>query len=102
MVIHFNSYLLNTLLEFTVTQICSVCKIIDKMIVFFIPLPLLMLILGISGVIDYESPDELESINTLSLSFINHINVHSLILLGAFGLTFIIWLITRKLWVYSE
>jgi len=102
MIIHFHNSVAGSLFELIEKQIDFIGKLINKIIVFFIPLPLFLLGTGISGIINDESPESLASINTMGMGFIDHINMHTLIFLGAFGITFIIWFITRKIWVNSE
>ena len=61
-----------------------------------------MLIIGIEGIIEQESPDNLASLGTVGASFISLLGVHSLIIAGALGVTFIVWFLTRKIWNNSE
>lgn len=76
--------------------------VLEKLSLLFIPLPIFMLITGIEGIIKHESPESLASLGSISSGFFSFINMHSLIIFGALGITFIVWLITRKIWAFSE
>ncbi|WP_214660644.1 hypothetical protein [sulfur-oxidizing endosymbiont of Gigantopelta aegis] len=45
-----------------------------------------------------ESPDSLASLSSIGSGFFHFPGMHSLIIVGALGLTFIVWLLTRNLW----
>lgn len=66
--------------------------------ILLIPLPVFMLITGIEGLIKHQSPEKLASIASVGTVFFDFFNMHSLIILGALGLTFIIWFINRNKW----
>ncbi len=72
--------------------------ILEKLIIFLLPVPLLFLIIGTKGIIEKDSPENLGSINSLSQSFFNYFEMHTLIISGALGITFIVWLFTRNMW----
>lgn len=80
----------------------NIKHILEKLSLLLIPLPLLMLITGINGIIKNESPEALASFASIGAGFFNSINMHSLIIIGALGVTFIIWFVTRKIWSNSE
>ena len=67
-----------------------------------IPIPLSMLAAGTEGLIEVEPPDNLASLGAISSGFFNFLALHSLILSGAFGVTFIVWLLTKKLWLTTD
>jgi len=75
---------------------------LEKLIVLLIPVPVLMLIKGIEGIIERESPDSLASLGTVGSGFFNFLEMHSLIIAGAFGVTFIVWFLTRNIWSNSD
>lgn len=77
----------------------AIHQLLKNVLILLIPLPLLMLVVGTEGLIEQESPDSLASLSTIGTGFFNFLDMHSLILLGAFGVTFIIWLLTRNLWL---
>ena len=76
--------------------------ILEKITILLIPLPIFMLITGIEGIIEQESPDNLASLGTVGSGFFNFLEMHSLIIAGAFGMTFIIWFLTRSIWDNDE
>ena len=76
----------------------AIRHILEKMTILLIPLPLFMLFTGTEGIIEQESPDNLASLSSVSSGFFNSIDMHSLIFAGAFGVTFIIWFLTRRMW----
>lgn len=80
----------------------SVRHILEKIAILFIPLPLFMLFSGTTGIIEKESPEHLATISTMGSSFFNSLGMHSLIIAGAFGITVIVWFITRKFWNQSD
>jgi len=80
----------------------AIRHLLEKITILLIPLPVFMLITGIEGIIEQESPDNLASIGSVSSGFFNFLEMHSLIIAGAFGVTFIIWFLTRKVWSNSE
>jgi len=75
---------------------------LEKLVVLLIPVPVLMLIKGIEGIIERESPDSLASLGTVGSGFFNFLEMHSLIIAGAFGVTFIVWFLTRNIWSNSD
>ena len=80
----------------------SLRHILEKIAVLFIPLPLLMLFFGTLGIIEKESPEHLANIGSMGSSFFNSLELHTLIIAGAFGVTLIVWFITRKIWTQSD
>jgi len=80
----------------------SLRHILEKIAILFVPLPLFMLFSGTTGIIEKNSPEHLATISSMGSSFFNSFEMHSLILAGAFGITFIIWVITRKVWNQSD
>jgi len=80
----------------------SVRHILEKIAILFIPLPLFMLFSGTTGIIKTESPEQLATIGSMGSSFVHSFGMHSLIIAGAFGITFIIWFITRKFWGQTD
>lgn len=76
----------------------AIRHMLEKITMLLILLPLFMLITGIKGIIEQQSPDNLASLNSVGFSFMNFFDMHFLIIAGAFGVTFIIWFLTRKLW----
>lgn len=76
----------------------AIQHILEKLTILIIPLPLFMLITGIAGIIEQESPESLASIGAIGSGFFNSFDMHFLIILGAFGVTFIIWFLTRNIW----
>jgi len=75
---------------------------LEKMTILLIPLPLFMLAAGIEGLIAQESPASLASLSSVSTSFLSFLDFHTLIIAGAFGVTFIIWFVTRRVWFSYE
>lgn len=80
----------------------SVRHILEKIAIIFIPLPLFMLFSGTTGIIEKDSPEQLATISSMGSSFFNSFGMHSLIILGALGITFIVWVITRKVWSQGD
>ncbi len=76
----------------------AVRHILEKLIIFLLPVPILLLIIGTEGIIEKDSPENLGSISSLSQSFFNYFEMHTLIFSGALGITFIVWLFTRNIW----
>ncbi len=76
----------------------AIRHILKKLIVLMIPLPVFMLITGIAGIIEKESPENLASLSSVGSGFFSFLEMHSLIIAGAFGLTFIAWFLTRNMW----
>jgi hypothetical protein len=76
--------------------------LLEKITLLFIPLFLFMLSTGIEGIIEKESPDSLASFGSVSSSFFNFIGMHSMIIVGALGITSVIWFLTRNLWTTSD
>lgn len=76
----------------------AIRHILEKLTVFLIPIPLLFLIWGTEGIIEKDSPENLGSISAMSQSFFNYFELHTLIFIGALGITLIVWLITRNMW----
>lgn len=80
----------------------AIRHVLEKLTILLIPLPIFMLIIGIEGIIEQNSPENLASLGTVGTSFISLLGVHSLIIAGALGVTFIVWFLTRKIWNNSE
>ena len=76
----------------------AIHHLLKKITMLLILLPLFMLISGIKGIIEQESPDNLASLGSVGSAFLNFIDMHVLIIAGAFGVTFIIWFLTRNIW----
>ncbi len=76
----------------------SVRHFLEKLVILLIPLPLFMLFAGTEGIIENDSPENLATLGTLSSSFFNFFGLHTLIIAGAFGITFIIWFVTKNIW----
>ena len=76
----------------------AIRHMLEKLAVFLLPVPLLLLVMGTVGIIKNDSPDSLGSISSLSQSFFNYFELHTLIFMGALGITLIVWLITRNMW----
>lgn len=54
-------------------------------------LSLFMIYIGVSGIIEYKSPEYLASLATLSSGFMMYFEHHALIIFGALGFTFSVW-----------
>jgi hypothetical protein len=67
----------------------AICHVLEKLTLLMIPLPVFMLITGIGGLIEQESPENLASLGSIGSGFFSFIEMHSLIITGAFGVTFI-------------
>lgn len=80
----------------------SLRHLLEKVAVFLIPLPLFMLFSGTIGIIENETPDSLANMGSMGSSFFTFMDMHALIIAGAFGVTFIIWFVTRNIWNQSE
>lgn len=52
---------------------------------------LIILLIGVFGLIEHKSPENLGSMSTLGLSFLIYIEYHLMIILGAFGSVFATW-----------
>lgn len=76
--------------------------ILEKIALLFIPFPLLMVYAGTLGIIENDTPDSLASIASMGSSFLNFFEMHTLIIAGSFGVTFIIWLVTKNLWSQTD
>lgn len=84
--------------QFFYTFFISVRRSLEKNILLFMPLPVWMLILGIRQLIENTSPGTLVSIWYENNFYYNYLEQYFLILTGAFGLTLIFWVYTRKIW----
>ncbi|MCW8931327.1 MAG: hypothetical protein OQL19_13945 [Gammaproteobacteria bacterium] len=80
----------------------AIRHVLEKLTIVLIPLPVYMLIKGIEGIIEQESPESLASLGAVSSGFFNSLDMHSLIFLGALGLTFIVWFLTRNIWANGD
>lgn len=82
-----------------VTQLKHLLKTFFRTIVLlFLPVSVYLLFSGINAMILQNSPDNLASISSLGYSFFAFLDLHSMILLGALGITLVIWFFTRELW----
>jgi hypothetical protein len=88
----------DTLFKISSKSAPAIRHILEKLSIFLIPLPLFMLFAGTEGLIKNESPDSLASLSAISSGFFHFPGMHTLIIAGAFGVTFIIWFLTRNLW----
>lgn len=72
-------------------------KALSKMsyAIFFI-LSVSMIFIGVSGIIEFKSPDSLGSLAMLSSAFFNHFEYHVLIILGALIFTLSVWFIRKN------
>ncbi|MDX2504506.1 MAG: hypothetical protein QNL62_08525 [Gammaproteobacteria bacterium] len=80
----------------------SIRHTLEKIAIILIPLPLFMLFTGIEGIINNDSPEILATFGSLGFGFFNSFEMHTLIIAGAFGVTFLIWFVTRNIWTNSE
>jgi hypothetical protein len=80
----------------------ALLNILEKLLILILPLPFFMVFLGTQGIIEENSPDNLANFNAMSSGFFDSLGMHALIILGALGITLIIWFITRKIWRNSE
>lgn len=94
MIIQVNKTALSSLFKFAP----AIKHTLEKLTLLLILVPLFMLITGIEGIIKQVSPESLGSLASVSSSFFSSLNMHTLIIFGALGTTFIIWFITRKVW----
>ncbi|MCW8929584.1 MAG: hypothetical protein OQL19_05020 [Gammaproteobacteria bacterium] len=54
-------------------------------------LSVLVIFLGVSGIIEHKSPENLATLSTLSSGFFTYFEYHLLIISGALSLTFSMW-----------
>lgn len=80
----------------------ALLHLLEKLLIILLPLPFFMVFLGTQGIIEENSPDSLANFNAMSSGFFDSLGMHALIILGALGITLIIWFITRKIWRNSE
>ncbi len=77
----------------------KVLKALFQIVVLLcLPIFAFLLFNGINKMILQNSPDNLASISSLGYSFVNFLDLHSMILLGALGITFVVWFFTRNIW----
>jgi hypothetical protein len=57
---------------------------------------LFVMSIGVSGIIEHKSPENLSSLLTLSAGFIAYFKYHALIILGGLCLTISVWLIRKN------
>ena len=57
---------------------------------------LTLLYVGVTGIIENKSPENISSVSVTMIGFFNFIQYHLLILAGALGCTYGIWLFTNK------
>lgn len=88
--------------DFTIRISPSIRHILEKLAIPCIPLPLFMLFAGTEGIIEKNSPENLANLGSLSSSFFNFFGMHTLIIAGAFGITLIIWFVTKNIWSSSD
>jgi len=90
---------INQALHDVVLHLKYLSKTLLRTIIFlFLPVFVYLLFSGINAMILQNSPDNLESISSLGYSFFTFLDLHSMILLGALGITFVIWFFTRDIW----
>ncbi len=94
--LHKNQFKLKQTLKFRLLPVIR--HILEKLVVFLLPLPLILLIMGTAGIIKNDSPDNLASMRSMTQSFFNYFELHTLIIMGALGITLIVWFITRNIW----
>ncbi len=80
----------------------AIRHMLEKLTILLVPIPLFMLIIGIEGLIEQQSPENLASLGSVGSGFFNSLEMHSLIIIGALGVTFIIWFLTRNIWSSLE
>ena len=54
-------------------------------------LSVISLIFGVMGLVEYKSPQSLQSIDTLIFSIIVYFEYHIMTILGAFGISYAVW-----------
>jgi hypothetical protein len=59
-------------------------------------LSLFILFFGVTAIIENKSPENLSTVWTTVSGFINFIQYHFMILAGALGLTFSVWMFTQN------
>ena len=57
---------------------------------------LLLLYIGVTGIIENKSPENLSSVGVIMAGFFTYFKYHVLILAGALALTFSVWLFSNK------
>ena len=57
---------------------------------------LLLLYIGVTGIIENKSPENLSSVGVVMAGFFTYIKYHVLIMAGALTFTFSIWLFSNK------
>jgi len=62
----------------------------------FFVLSLFMMSIGVSGIIEHKSPENLSSLLTLSTGFIAYFKYHTLIILGGLCLTISVYFIRKN------
>jgi len=62
-----------------------------------IMLSFITMIVGVSGIIEHKSPENISSLSLLSSGFITYFKYHALIILGASSLTLSVWFMVGKL-----
>lgn len=91
------------LLVNSVTKLAPAIRhILEKLTVLILPLPIFMLITGIAGIIEQQSPENLASLSSVGSGFFSFLEMHFLIIAGALGVTFIVWFLTRNIWSSSD
>ncbi len=60
--------------------------------VILLVVSIVSLFFGILGIIEHKSPNNLESLTTLGISFFVYIEYHAMIILGTLGITLSAWL----------
>jgi len=65
----------------------------QKAIVALLGMSLLIMFMGVSGIVEHKSPVYMETVGTLATSVLAYYEYHALIIAGALGFTFSVWLI---------
>jgi len=73
-------------------------RLIEKLMVFLLPIPMFFLISGTNGIIRQANPFEMTAISSTLTELSNHFEMHFLILSGALCFTLMLWFATRKFW----
>lgn len=74
----------------------TVHVLFSKTIATSFTLSLLIIFLGVSGIIEHKSPEEISSLTTLSTSFFSNLKYHALIIIGALCFTFSVWFMGKN------
>jgi len=58
-------------------------------------LSFMLVVFGVSGIIEFKSPENLSTITTLAEGFVYHFEYHILIIAGALCFTYFLWLFSK-------